>query len=112
MNKLKRKQRMCMIARRISEVRRVKGVNQQALAQAVGCTQSLISQYESGTVEPPIDAIIDICDALGCSIDYLLGREVEYDTSTGRGKLLRAFEQLPTDVACTVLRMVEAAALN
>lgn len=96
MNTLEKKQLHSMVARRIKEVRTQKGMNQHGLAQAVGCTQSLISQYESAVAEVYLDQILKICEALGCSVDYLLGREISYDISTCKGKLLAAFEQLST----------------
>ena len=95
---LKAKQRKSMVARRLLEVRTEKGLNQYDLAQKLECTQGLISQYETASTTITLDVLIDLCDALGCSVDYLLGREVEYDITTMRGQLLFAFERMPSEI--------------
>jgi transcriptional regulator with XRE-family HTH domain len=45
---------MCdrMFGRLIKEARIKKGMNQQQLAEALGCTQAAVSQFEGGTREP------------------------------------------------------------
>ena len=106
---MKEKQRKAMVARRLAEVRKQKGMNQFELAKAMGCTQGLISKYEAGQANIQLNTLIDICDALGCSLDYLLGREVVYDTSL-RGRALKALEVLPGDKQNMVLVMLERAA--
>lgn len=106
---LKEKQRKAMVARRFAEVRKQKGMNQCELAKAMGCTQGLISKYEAGQANVHLNILIDICDVLGCSLDYLLGRDVVYDTSL-RGRALKALEILPGEKQCMVVAMVEAAA--
>lgn len=106
---LKEKQRKAMVARRVAKVRKQKGLTQHDLAEAMGCTQGLISQYEAGQSNLSLSILIDICDVLGCSIDYLLGREVMYDTSL-RGRILKALEGLPESKQRMIVTMVEAAA--
>ena len=99
-----------MVARRLAEVRKQKGMNQFDLAKAMGCTQGLISKYEAGQANISLSTLIDICDTLGCYLDYLLGGEIVYDDSL-RGKILKALEILPGDKQRMVLAMVEAAAV-
>ena len=106
---MKEKQRKSMVARRLAEVRKQKDMNQFELAKAMNCTQGLISKYEAGQANIHLNTLIDICDALGCSLDYLLGREVVYDTSL-RGRVLKALEVLPKESQNMVVNMVEAAA--
>ena len=90
---LEKKQRVNMIGRRLSQIRVDKGLSQYDLAAGSKCTQGLISQYESGVSEPPLATLIRLCDAMGCSVDYILGRDMEYGDSL-RGRLLKAFESL------------------
>jgi transcriptional regulator with XRE-family HTH domain len=106
---LKEKQMIHMLARRLKEVRESKDLNQHGLAQLVGCTQGLISHYEAGVTKITLGTLLDIADALGCSVDYLIGREVAYDQSA-RGRLYRAFEHLTADKQEMVVVMLEAAA--
>lgn len=106
---LKDKQRRSMIARRILEIRKSKGLNQYDLAKLLECTQSLISQYESGTAKVTLDITMDMADVLGCSMDYLLGRDAQYDES-GRGRLYKAFEKLSSNKQAMIVAMIETAA--
>ena len=106
---LKEKQRKSMVARRVMETRKAKGLSQYELAKLLECSQGLISQYEAGTANIALDVIIDMADVLGCSIDYLLGRDAQYDSSS-RGRLYKAFERMTTDKQGMAVVMLEAAA--
>ena len=98
-----------MLDRRIKEVRTSKNLSQFDVAKLMECTQGLISQYESGTSNVSLGTVIDIADALGCSIDYLLGRDAQYDVSL-RGRLYKAFEALTSTRQSMIITMIEAAA--
>ncbi len=104
---LKEKQRKNMLARRIKEIRTSKSLSQFDLAKLMDCTQGLISQYESGTSNISLSIVIDIADVLGCSIDYLLGRDAQYDVSL-RGRLYKAFEALTSTRQSMIITMIEA----
>jgi len=107
-DKLKEKQRKASIARRLKEVREAKGLSQHAMAVKLECTQGRISQWESdGDIS--WTALIAVCDALGCSVDYLIGRDVEYGTGTNRERILRALEKMPCKRQQCIVRMVEVA---
>ena len=108
-DQMKEKQRKAMVARRLAEVRKQKGLTQYELAVEVACTQGLISKYEAGQATIQLDVLISICDVLGCSLDYLLGRDVVYDISL-RGRLLKALEKLPGEKQNMLVTMSEAAA--
>ncbi len=110
-DRLKNKQRKSAIMRGIKSVRDQKGMNQSDLAQKIGCTQGLISQYESGIAEPPLEILVRICDELGCSMDYLLGRDVDY-SATPRGFMLNAFEKLTAAEQTMFVIMLESITLN
>ena len=57
---------------RLSELRTEHNLYQEQLAQAIGCSQQLISNYETGKLRRlPVDFEEKICDYFNCSIDYL-----------------------------------------
>ena len=60
---------------RIKEKRKELGLTQQQLGDMVKVTKVSICCYESGTRTPNLDTLVDISDALGVSVDYLLGRD-------------------------------------
>ncbi len=72
----------------IRELRAGEHLTQTELAQRVGINRSLISQYESGDREPSLLSLVKLADYAHVSVDYLLGREVNY-----KYKLTRPEEQ-------------------
>ncbi len=62
------------IGRRIAELRRERGLNQEELAELAMLHRVTVAKYETGAVEPGALAIGRIADALGVSTDELLCR--------------------------------------
>lgn len=58
---------------RIKELRTERGLSQGALATALKYTQSNVSEWEQGRVEPKISALRAIANYFNVSIDYLAG---------------------------------------
>jgi transcriptional regulator with XRE-family HTH domain len=65
------------IGKRIAEVRDQAGLSQSALAREMELSQSALSQIEAGERNPSYDTLRQIADALGVSVAYLVGAEVE-----------------------------------
>ena len=62
------------IGRRISELRRERGLNQEELAELALLHRVTVAKYETGVIEPGALAISRLADALGVSADELLCR--------------------------------------
>ena len=62
---------------RLAQIRSDAGLSQSALAEAVGTSQSAISQMESGERQPSFDMLRRLAKALGVSTSHLLGGEIE-----------------------------------
>lgn len=60
---------------RLKQLRKEKGLTQQALGDSVHVTKVSICCYEKGTRTPNVDTLFDLADRLDVSIDYLLSRE-------------------------------------
>lgn len=76
------------IGKNIAELRKSKGITQEALAEVVGVTAQAVSKWESGGT-PDVELLIPIADYFGISIDRLFGRNVnDYgDIETEAAKL-------------------------
>jgi len=61
-------------AKRIRARRAALGMTQQQLADACGIDPSTVSKWEKGVQLPPSNVLPALCDALGVTADYLLGR--------------------------------------
>lgn len=71
------KEKTLTIGQAIRKARKAKKVTQDELAEKTGYYRSIISRWEKDAQTPKITAIIDIADALGVSIDELVGRKVK-----------------------------------
>ncbi len=58
----------------LRKARKAKGITQVELAKLINVTQATYSEYENGKCKPSFDTVIRLCDILGCSADFLLGR--------------------------------------
>ena len=62
------------VGRRIAEIRRERGYNQDQLAEMSLISRITLARYETGAIEPGAFALSRIADALGVSTDELLCR--------------------------------------
>lgn len=60
---------------RLKELRISKQLSQQALADLLGVSKSLICCYESGKRNPSLENIISFMQVFGVNADYLLGSD-------------------------------------
>ena len=94
------------IGRRIRERRRVIGVSQGQLAQAIGVTFQQVQKYERGTNRVSFSRLMEIVAALGCELSDLaeglasdrpehgLGAAQQLMAQEGAPELLRAYAAL------------------
>ena len=91
---------------RIAELRKEKHLNQVGLAMKLNGSQYMISSYETGRHQPPMDMLIQLSDFFGVSIDYIVGKSnirQSADSFTGNNltekelKLLDLFRKLSND---------------
>lgn len=58
---------------KLKELRHIKGVSQQIVAEAVGVSQQSVNKYENHAVEPDIRTMIALANYFNTSVDYLIG---------------------------------------
>ena len=65
-----------MLAKSVKEYRRQKGLTQQKLAKKTGLSFNTITKIEQGIGDSPtLKTLVKLADALGVSIDELVGRK-------------------------------------
>lgn len=64
-----------MLCRGIRRQRVRSGLTQTELAKRIEVRQSVISEYESGSVTPSVENLIRLADVLNCSLDELCERK-------------------------------------
>lgn len=61
--------------KRMKELRAQKGMTQAILAQKMNISRATVAMWESGKNEPNADALKQLAQLLGCTVDYLLGSD-------------------------------------
>ena len=64
-----------MLGDRIREIRLAKKISQVDLAKSLGVTKQSVSNWENENIQPSIDMLCKIADALCVTTDYLLSRD-------------------------------------
>lgn len=59
---------------RITLIRKQLKLSQQDLAKKIGTSAPIVGRYEREEIKPSIDVAAKLADALGVSLDYLLGK--------------------------------------
>lgn len=59
----------------LANIRKEKGMTQEALAQSCGISRQRITNYEIGIREPNLEILKRLASALDCSVDDLLADE-------------------------------------
>ena len=95
------KERIIMFSARLRTLRMDKNISQQQLAHLVQATQTQISKWENGIIEPNLTQLEKIANALEVSADYLLGREndlglveINSDLSGDEQELINQYRKL------------------
>jgi len=61
-----------MIAERIKQSRKLAGLSQRALAAKIGVSAMAVSKWETGQVRPDSQRLLQIADACGVKVGYIL----------------------------------------
>lgn len=97
--------------RRLARLRKDAGYSQRALAAEIGISNRMVAYYEAQTAHPPAHLLPTIADALGLTIDQLVGRDpVKKRRAPTNERLLRQLRQvenLPPRARQSVLEHIE-----
>lgn len=64
---------MSTFSENLSKIMEDRGISQKWLAEASNTTEATISRYANNVHKPTLDIVIAIAQALGVSVDYLVG---------------------------------------
>lgn len=93
----------------LMKYRKRKGLSQSELGRLIGCSQITISNWELGKSHPNVEQLYNICIALDCSPNDILGIEVTprmIETS----KLIDAYMQCSDERKEDIVRQASALA--
>ena len=96
-----------LIGQRIKEVRMDKHLTQEYLANITGVNTSHISNIETSKVKVSLTLLVQICNALGVTVDYLLENEYHNPTSVIEKELLNTIKDMKKEKQETLLRIAK-----
>ncbi|MDD2203106.1 MAG: helix-turn-helix transcriptional regulator [Bacilli bacterium] len=70
-----------LIGKRLKDLRKARGLNQQELGDLVNVTKVSICCYEKGTRTPNLETFQDLANVFNVSTDYLLGNDIKAEVS-------------------------------
>ena len=68
---------MSIFSERLTDLRKNRGLSQNAVAKKIGVSPRTYQDYEYGEREPQVTIFSRIADFYGVSLDYLVGRSEE-----------------------------------
>ena len=96
------------IGQKIREVRISKGMTQEFVANCANVNTSHISNIENNRVKISLTALVNICNALGVTVDYILAEEYNSSSSELETAILQELQQCSDDMKKRILKIVIA----
>lgn len=89
---------MGSLAERLAEALEDEGLTLVALSDATGFSQSNLSRIARGKVDPSVRTVVKLAEALGVTVDWLVGLDAPRTSLTHRDAVvLNLFRGLPED---------------
>ena len=100
---------MDSFGQRIQQIRKQRGITQQALGTAIGVDKRVISKYEKDQTVPSVLVAKEIAKALDVSLDFLIGSDKALFIDDSEViNLLKNYNGLSEEVKNTFKNMLKA----
>lgn len=96
-----------VIGQRIKEVRSERNLTQEYIANVTGVNVSHISNIETNKVKVSLTLLVGICNALDCTLDYILENEYHNPTSVTEKELFNTIKDMEKGKQETLLRIAK-----
>lgn len=96
-----------MFGQRLIESRKQKKLSQNDLGKLAGVSGDIVGKYERGEMKPSIETAKKLANALGISLDYLMGDTELKVLDATMIKRLEAIEQMPDSLKDKVLFFID-----
>ena len=95
---------MQKIGEKIRDLRKIKNLTEEELAEKLGVSAQAVSKWETGLSAPDISLLLPLCDALGTGVDALLGGNRKNELEEQFRKAIRYGEEATLRVSETALK--------
>ena len=95
------------IATRLAELRKTKGLTQQALADAIGLHVTQVKRYESGNSQPSLEDLKKIAQTLRVTTDSLVFEQKELQSDADLALQFQAISNMPNEEQSVIKQLLE-----
>ncbi|WP_029470821.1 helix-turn-helix domain-containing protein [Blautia producta] len=96
-----------IIGKRLREVRLSKGFTQEYVANKVDVNTSHISNIENNRVKVSLSALVNICNALETTVDYVLNNQYADSDSVLNQNILNELQNCDEDMKERILKIIQ-----
>lgn len=96
------------IGRKIRETRIYKGMTQEFVANCVNVNTSHISNIENNRAKVSLTTLVNICNTLGVTVDYILSEEYNSPSSALEQMILQELHHCDDETKRKILKIITA----
>lgn len=96
------------LGKKIKEIRTSKGITQEYVANCANVNTSHISNIENNRVKISLTTLVNVCNALDVTIDYVLAEEYVNSSSALEETILQELHQCDVDMKKRILKIIQA----
>lgn len=96
-----------LFGERLAQVRKKKKISQDELAKANGTRAPVIGRYEYNEVKPSIEVATKMAEALGVSLDYLVGF-ADYELDNSITQKILDIQKLNDEDKSSIIKTIDA----
>ena len=96
------------LGKKIKEIRTSKGITQEYVANCANVNTSHISNIENNRVKISLTTLVNVCNALDVTVDYVLAEEYDNSSSALEETILQELHQCSNDMKERILKIVQA----
>lgn len=96
------------IGKKIKELRLERSLTQEYIADMVDVNTSHISNIENNRVKVSLTTLVQICNALDTTVDYILAEEYNQPSSAIEQEILHELHNCSEDTKKQILKIVKA----
>jgi len=112
MNNLTYRLYLMPFSNRLADLRKLRGLTQEGLAEQIGITKTQVYRYEKGNAQPTLDVIKRLAVALSCTTDQLIFEEDERQPDDSLALLLEGVSKLDDDEKKMIKEIIEGILLK
>ena len=98
----------CKIGKKIREIRISKNLTQEYIANMADVNVSHISNIENNRVKISLPTLVNVCNALDTTVDYILADEYNRPSTVIEHEILKELQNCSPETQKQILKIIKA----